>query len=330
MMLDVFKSDAFSYTKLVAAINKIPYVPTRIGAMGVFTEEGISTTSLAIEMQSGVLTLVPTAARGASGAVKNPERRNVRNFNTVHLPQRVAVMADEVQNLRAFGSESDEEVAMNLLNKKMVIARRDLDITHEWQRMGCLKGNVLDADGTTVIYNYFTEFGVSQTTQSWALSNSTTKVLQLSIQLKRLIESVLGGVMNSGVTVLCSAEFFDAFTSHPAVIDAYKYQQSQFLREDNRDGFQFGGITWEEYRGAIGATRFIAANEAYAIPTGVPDLFKSLFAPAPYMETVNTLGVPFYAKQKSLDYDVGLEIQVQSNPLHICTRPDAIVKLTAT
>lgn len=330
MMLDIFKSDAFAMTRLVAAINKIPYVPTRIGNMGLFAEEGINTLSAAIEMQDGVLTLVSTASRGSSGPAKNLQRRTVRDFRTVHLPQRVAVMADEVQGLRAFGSETEEEVAMNYLTKKMAVARRDLDITHEWQRMGCLKGQVLDADASTVLYNYFTEFGVSQSTQSWALTTPTTKVLQLTIALKRLIEGKLGGVMNSGVRVLCSSEFFDAFTSHAAVIEAYKYQQSNFLRTDNRDGFEFGGVVWEEYRGAVGATRFIAANKAYAIPLGVPDLFKTLYSPAPYMETVNTTGLPFYAKQERLDFDTGLDVQVQSNPLHICTRPDAIVELTSS
>lgn len=330
MLLDVFKNDAFNTVSLIAAINKVPYVPTRLGKLGLFAEEGTSSLTVAIEMQNGVLTLVPTASRGAPGPAKNLERRNIRDFRPVHMPQRVSVMADEVQGLRAFGSETEVEMATAYLAKKMAIPRRDLDITHEWQRMGCLKGIVLDSDGTSVIYNYFTEFGVVQTTASWALSVTTTKVLQLTVALKRTIEDKLGGVMMSGVRVLCSPEFFDAFTSHPAVVEAYKYQQSTFLRTDNRDGFEFGGVIWEEYRGTIGGTRFIAANEAYAFPEGVPDMFKSVFAPAPYMETVNTMGLPFYAKQKNQDYDTGVEVQIQSNPLHICTRPDAVVKLTAT
>ncbi len=331
MHLDVFKSSAFDLMTLTAAINKIPHVPTRLGKMGLFVDEGVSTTSVSIEMQDGVLTLVPTASRGAPGAVKGVERRNLRNFNTVHLPQRVSVLADEVQNLRAFGKETEEELATARLAAKMAVARRDLDITHEWQRMGCLKGQVLDADGSTVLYNYFTEFGVSQSTAAWALTTDATKVRSLCVALTRTIESKLGGVMNSGVHVLCSAEFFDKLVDHPAVAEAYKRQNDgAFLREDKRNGFMFGEVFFEEYRGAVGATRFIAANKAYAIPMGVPDLFKSFYAPAPYMETVNTVGLPFYAKQKSLDYDLGLEVQVQSNPLHICTRPDVVVEITAS
>lgn len=330
MMLDVFKGDAFGFTELIAALTKIPYVPTRLGKLGLFAEDGVSTTSVAIEMQNGVLTLVPTAPRGAPGVVKTVERRNVRNFSPVHLPQRVAVMADEVQNLRAFGKDSEEETAMKLLTQKFTIARRDLDLTHEYQRMGALKGIVLDADGST-IYNYFTEFGVTAQTANIALSVNTTKVLQAMTGVKRQIEDKLGGVMNSGYLVLCSPEFMDAMTGHPAVTETYKAQAGAVLRSDLRGGFDFASdMRFEEYRGTIGGQRFIGANKALVIPLGVPELFKTLYAPAPYMETVNTMGVPFYAKMKELDYNTGAEWQVQSNPLHMNTRPDAIVELTAT
>ena len=330
MMLDVFKGDGFSLTSLTKAINLIPYTPTRLGALGLFNPEPINTTTVAIEMQDGKLTLVPTAPRGAPAPMKNMNRRTLRNFTAVHLPQGVSLMADEIQGLRAYGSETETETAQNYPNRKMVVPRRDLDVTHEWQRMGAIKGQVLDADGTTVIYNFFTEFGVTQSTQSIAFSTATTKVLQAVMALKRKVEDKLGGVMMSGLRVICSSEFFDALTSHPVVQDAYKYQMSQMLRSDVRMGFEFGGVIWEEYRGTVGSTRFIAANKAYAIPEGVPDLFTTYFAPAPYMETVNTAGLPFYAKMENADFDKGINVEIQSNPLHMCTRPDAIVELTAT
>lgn len=330
MMLNIFGSSAFEFTKLVAAINLIPHVPTRLGQMGLFRAEGVDTLTVAIEMENNVLTLVPTAARGAPGVVKGVERRNIRDFRTVHLPQRAAIMADEVSGLRAFGSESEEELAMGRLNKKMVVARRDLDITHEYQRMGALRGIVLDADGST-IYNFGTEFGVTPGAANIALSNTATKVLQEVISLKGTVEDVLGGVAYTGMHALCSKEFFAALTSHPAVTETYKYQMSNVLREDRRyTGFEFGGVFWEEYRGSVGGTRFIGANKALLIPLGVPDMFMSYFSPAPYMETVNTIGLPFYMKAKNMDYDTGVEWQVQSNPLHINTRANAVLELTAT
>jgi hypothetical protein len=325
MMLDVFKSDAFHYTKLVQAINKIPHVPTRLGTTGLFEPEGITTLSVAIEMQGGRLTLVPTAGRGTRGPAKNPERRNIRDFRTVHLPQTVVIMADEVMGLRSFGSEQDTETAMGLLTKKIAVARTDLDLTHEYQRMGALKGLVLDADGST-LYNFHTEFGVPKTTFNFNLDQDATDVLEKCVQWKRAIEEQLGGVMMTGLEVQCSAEFFDAFTGHPEVKETYKAQQGSVLRTDRRDGFEFGQIFWQEYRGTVNGTRFIPAGRAIPIPRGVPGMFKSYFSPAPYMEAVGTEGLPFYMKAKTMDFDVGVEYDIQSNPLHINTRPEAIIE----
>jgi hypothetical protein len=48
------------------------------------------------------------------------------------------------------------------------------------------------------------------------------------------------------------------------------------------------------------------------------------------METVNTIGLPYYAKQEELRMGKGIDLESQSNPISICTRPRAVIKLTAT
>lgn len=59
----------------------------------------------------------------------------------------------------------------------------------------------------------------------------------------------------------------------------------------------------------------------------MPDFFITRFAPADYMETVNTDGLPYYTRVEPLPFGKGLEIESQSNPLHLPTRPKAIIKL---
>ena len=99
------------------------------------------------------------------------------------------------------------------------------------------------------------------------------------------------------------------------------------LRNDVRGGFKFADVIWEEYRGKIGTQAFIGDNEAYLVPEGVADLFITRNAPADYNETVNTLGLPLYAKQAPLPMDRGIEMEAQKNPLNLCTQPVAIIKL---
>ena len=56
----------------------------------------------------------------------------------------------------------------------------------------------------------------------------------------------------------------------------------------------------------------------------------SRFAPAPYNETVNTVGLPYYAKAKEMEFGKGVEVEAQSNPLNICLRPTALVEVTTS
>ena len=325
MQLDVFSSDpAFTVTELTKSINLLSYQPTKLQRLGWFTQEPIDTTSVNIEMEGDVLTLVPAKPRGAPGEVKGLQRRNLRNFQAIHLPQRTALMADEVQNLRAFGSQTETELAKDRLMKKVKVVRRDLDLTIEYHRMGALKGLILDATGSTIL-DLYAEFGVSQQTQDMELDVTGTKVLLKVISAKRKSEDSLGGVEAAGYHALCSPGFFDALVTHPAVEETYKYQQGSTLRTDRRGGFEFGEVFWEEYRGAGNVK--IADNTALLVPLGVPDMFVTYYAPAPYMETVNTMGLPFYLKQEPMRMNVGIEAECQSNPLNLITRPASIIKL---
>jgi Phage major capsid protein E len=51
--LDIFSSSAFSMVALTDAINHMPYVPGRIGQLGLFREQGVSTTSVMVEEREG-------------------------------------------------------------------------------------------------------------------------------------------------------------------------------------------------------------------------------------------------------------------------------------
>jgi Phage major capsid protein E len=68
-------------------------------------------------------------------------------------------------------------------------------------------------------------------------------------------------------------------------------------------------------------TPFIDPNQAHFFPLGTPNLFKTFFAPADYIETVNTLGLPRYAKAIPSDNNKSVRLEMQTNPLSLCLRP---------
>lgn len=327
MNIDVFRGDGFSLTSLTDAINRLPFVPTRIGSLGYFRESGISTLSAEVEVRNGKLTLVQSRPRNSPGAYKTNERRKLHQFQAIHLPQQVEVMADEVQGLRAFGSETEAQTAQGLLDEKNAVALTDLALTLEYQRVGAIKGLVVDADGTTTLYDYFTTLGVTQQVVDFNLEVATQEQILNCLAVARAIEDELGGLVYTGIRAFCGKTFFNDFTTHATVKDAYRlYQESVKLRSDNRGGFEFGNIVFEEYRGSVNGTPFIADTEAYFVPEGVPGMFMTKYAPANYVETVNTLGVRTYQRIEFMKYNKGIEAEIQSNPIHLNMMPRAVIK----
>lgn len=329
--LDIFNDDAFGLVSLTKSINEQPHVPGRIGELGLFSEDGVSTTTVAVEKLGDTLALVPAGERGAPAANVKGGKRTMVDFRAVHLPQRSTIGADEIQGVRAFGSETELETIQGIVNKRLAKHRRSIDATVEYQRIGAIKGQILDSDGSTVLVDIFSRFGLTQQTKVMALGTDTTKVRIKINEAKRLMEDALGNAVYRSARALCSASFFDAFSTHPNVEKFYlNWQAAADQRDDVRSGFLFGGVFWEEYRGKVGSTSFIADGDAYLVPEGVPDLFVTSFAPADYVETVNTIGVPYYAKQELVPFGKGVELESQSNLICLSTRPRASIKLSVS
>lgn len=328
--LDIFNDDAFGVASLTAAINNPPEgqaVPSLLDDL--FEEEGITTTSVMIERDGDSLALVPSRERGAPGNVTTGSKRDMIPFSTIHLPTVGAIKADEVQGVRAFGSETEAETVENIVNKRIWKMRSRLEATLRYHRVGAVTGKIYDADGTSVLLDLYNRFGISQQTVNFALGTATTDLQQKIRDAKRKSEDVIGGSgIITGWLGICGRGFYDAYVGHENVKAAFdRWNDGQFLRDDLRKGFTFGEVVWKEFYGKVGNIQFIGTDDAYLIPIGVSELFITRFAPADYMETVNTLGLPFYAKQEIMRMNKGVELEAQTNPLNICTKPRAVIKL---
>lgn len=335
--LDVFNTDAFSLQSMTAAINQLPEVPTILGSLGVFEEAGVTTTSISIEKQNEVLTLVERSARGGVGEVEDRETRNMRNFIIPHFQRNDSVLADEVQNVRAFGSENTLQTVQDRVNQKMARHTRSFDFTMEFLRLGALSGIVLDKDGL-VIHNLFSEFGVTPPqTVDFVLGTAATDVRGKCASVRDGIEDACEGAMVSRVYGLAGDTFFQKLVTHSKVEDTYKnWEASVSLRNDPRLPFEFGGISWIRYhtkpkaKVGNGNSPLIGATSCRFVATGVPELFITRFAPADYEETVNTVGLPRYARQYAMPNGKGRMMEMQMNPIVLCTRPDALIPGTTS
>ena len=334
-MQDPFNDPSFNLANLTAAINILPNNYGRIAEMGLFAVKPITGRTVLIEEKNGVLSLLPSRPLGSPGTQAGHGTRKLRSFVVPHIPHDDIVLPGDVAGVRAFGSETELETVATIVNDRLQTMKNKHDLTHEWLRMGALKGLILDADGST-LFDLYSEFGITKKTISFALGTATTDVRAKCLAVKRWIQKNLQGERMTSVRVVVSAEFFDALTGHTNVKATYaNWQGAQDrLGGDMRTGFDYGGITFEEYAGEATDSegtlrRFIASGAGHAFPEGTGTTFHQYAAPADFNETVNTLGQVYYAKQEPRDMGRGTNLHTQSNLLPLCLRPAVLVECTA-
>lgn len=336
-MLDIFNNSAFSVTSLTDVVNELKYRPSRIAELGLFQTSSVATTSVAIERIGDMLQLVRPSPRGAPGEVRDMPKRSIENLTIPHFQRDWHVYADEVQGIRALGSETNLKTVQQLVTEKMGANLADFDLTEEYSRLGAVTGIVTYADGTTL--NLYNKFDVTPETEiAFNLSASSPvdgALRQQCTKVIRNMRAILGGVNFGSVHAFVGDDFFDDLLKHPEVRETYKgYSDAAILRDSyvgrNRGSnpiFEFGGIVWENY-GAVQADDQVGihTDKAQFFPIGVPGLFRTYYGPADYIETVNTLGKRLYSKQWRMQNDKGINGEMQSNALQICTRPKVLLK----
>lgn len=328
MLLDIFKNDAFNVISLSEAMISAPFKPGRLGEMGLFMDSPISTTTASFEEKEGVLALIPATQRGGPGVPHATGKRHLRAIAVPHIQLDDRVTAGDLSGVRAFGSETELETVADVVNGRLVEMKNSHEVTLEYHRLGAIKGIVLDADGATEIADLYDLFGVTAPSIVYFdLEDSTTDVKAKCLEVKRAVEKALGIANIGNVHAFVGKDFFDLLTGHEETKAAYeRWMNGQALREDMRTSFPFGGIMFEEYPGTVGGQQFIGDTEARFFPVGIPRLFKTIYAPADYVETVNTLGRPYYAKQWESDDGKAVNLETQQNPLCVCMRPRALIQ----
>ncbi|CUX63289.1 MULTISPECIES: major capsid protein [Agrobacterium] len=327
--------DPFSLESLTAAVNAEPYRPGQISAAALFEEDSVSTTSVSIEMRNGKLSLVEPSSRGGSGETTGDDDRSKHIIGVPHYQRDDSIAADEVQNVREFGTESSLENLEGRVNRKAQRHARDLTMTLEHQRVGAIKGIVTSKSGG-VLVDLYNLFGLAvPAAVSLELDVDSTIVTSLWQDVIYSLEDSLDEAYG-GIRVFTGRDFHKALWQHKSVRETFLYNSgAAVLRQDVPDSFVWGGATWERYKTGAKATAdlgspYIAHNEARVVMEGVPDLFITRFAPADYNETVNTPGLPFYSRAIEKRNGKGYDLEVQMNAISVCTRPQTLRRLTLT
>jgi len=342
--MDIFNADPFSAFELTSAIEKIPHKPQLLGSLNLFTPRPVRTETVAVEQREGKLVLIQTSQRGAPLGEGQAEKRTIRDFRTSRIAKGDIVQASEIQNIRAFGRESElmqvmDEVMRRIAGPTGLMSQ--IELTWENMRLGAIQGVVTDADGTTLM-DWYSAMGVTQAAEiDFDLDNTSPAagaIRKKCNQVIRQMQVAAAGVWIPGQTsimALCGDNFWDDLTAHSEIRQTYlNTQQASDLREINQpyETFRYGGITWMNYRGTDdGTTVAVGTDKAKFFPVNAPGAFEVAYSPLESMGFVNTPGQPLYSMiVRDLQRDMWVRPEVYSYPLFICTRPGMLQRARRT
>jgi len=346
--LDIFDGTGFKGAELTDWVNvKAPYVPGLVGSMPMmFPGEGVYTPTVQFDELNGSLTLIPSSPRGTPPSQSAAPKGTIRTFNTVRLAAEAPLLADQVASIRVLGQVGVLRTAQQLVEQRVtgpfgIKSRMGLTLEHKY--LGSIDGLVLDADNSSVLYDFFALFGVSRpATQTFAFSGSTVDsgdYAKFLTGVKRKSVLALNGldISQAMPVMLCGDNYYDTAWASKEIVNARKTGalgagKNAAIEEISGNGafdsFVYNRVLHINYRGSdqgqgtednqvgidIDSGRFFYA--------GVPGLFQSYFAPADTWEFVNTLGLPSYLLQRpERQTSSQRTFEVQTNILPMNMRP---------
>ncbi len=338
MHMNIFDNDAFTLQSMTAAVEKIPFIPGFLGSLGIFGQgDGVATDTVTIERKDHTLTPIMTSQRGTEPPMGSTDKAKLRAFNIPRVAKADQVFAREVANVRAFGSEGDLLTAVKLIAQKQAKLRQEHELTMEMHRLSAAQGILLDADNSTVLYNWFDEFGISQPAEidfDLDAASPAEGVLRnlISDSVVRPIARALGASFNPGVRIigLAGDTFYDQLVNHNDVRVTFKnWEAATGLRESTAfERFPFANVDWINYRGTDdNSTCAVGVGKVKFIVTGVPGLYRRVNGPGESMDTIGTIGKPIYSEMVRDDKrNQWVQPEIYSYPLHLCTRPEALLR----
>ena len=328
--------NGFKVTDLTEELVSIPNRYGLIEQLGIFGVEPVSQHTVTFEASERVIGLINDKIRGERNNVSKDGTRVMRSYAIPHFPLDDYITPQDVQGQRAYGSDQAERLDAVQARKLMTI-RESHAATLETARAKAITTGDIYAPNGTVVGNFYTDFGVTRKQVAFDLTNAAVNPLTKQREIVHHIRSsIKSGEMPTEIIAICSSGFFDAYIDNAQVKEAYKFYTStqEPLRNGVWDQFRHGNITLIRYDGtyedsAGNVVDLIPDNDAYFLPLGTRDSFKTYFSPANKFDLANTLGEEAYVFVYEDGKGSKIEIESEQNVLNILRRPQVVVRAVA-
>ena len=335
LVTDIFDQNAWGVVEYNEEIvDRVDHKPELLGALNLFAPIYSRSRTILIAERNRTLALIPTSETGAPPKELELSGANVRPFQTHRLAEGSTIYAHELAGLANQPFEiQTKEVTEEVADRNGQIID-EMELTWEHMRFGAIQGVVYDADGTTVLHNWFDEWGITPPdVVNFALATATTDVRKKCRDVGRAMQRAAKGVWTprTRIGALVGDNFYDALINHPQIKETKIGTERAPLLE-NIEGYsaiEIENITFINHRGMDdGSTLTIPTDDARFFPIGARGAFQVGYGPAEFHPYVNRRGQERYGMllPDPSGRNAWDRVEQYSYPLFICTRPEMLLR----
>lgn len=336
----------FDYENIVAAVDRLPNLFSRVGELGVYNAGGgVPTHTVTVARRNGRIVLLDPVARDGKRQEANRDTKTAKTFDVPTFKFGDKLLPSDIQGITAFqpGPKQLENMA-NQLNRRLLKTRQPHDQTFEFYRMQGLKGIISDPLGNEM-YDLFQVFGVTKKVIYFDLDNPNSKIGEKIEELEDHIATNLRGDVSNGTHVFTASDFqrklkrhswYEKYlTGHAAALQQLDASRENPTNPNARRRIQIEDTTFESYTGeaensAGDTVKFVADGVGHAFPVGTVNTFFEHDAPPERMSKVNQVpDTEIFISTKELDHDQGIDIDTESCKICLCAQPEVLVEVSA-
>lgn len=310
------------YVDRTSAINKIPFQPNLISALGFFREETVSADVVTFDERENKLVVLDDHLRNVDK--KNgidPKEYKTHLLPVPHYPVESTITVKQLKGIRNFDTDVEQAIESAVAEDlEKHVSQHDNHLEYVQAKMLCSGQLVTQNYGTL---DMFTEFGVVKKTKAIDFTDTTALEPQFRALTNEIKKSYTSGRLR-GYVLLCGADFFTAFTNHADIKEGFVVAgQNSPLRNELGEvangytSMQYGNIVVVQYDDVFttstGTDQPLDDAEAVLVPRAV--LGSTFFAPVSKLSGVGAAGAKRFASSFRDPKDRYVEIESEQNTL---------------
>jgi len=322
----------FGVLDFTPLVELVPRVPKLLSSLGLIQNTVMGETTVAqVERVTESLDVIAARARGGDRNFAGRESAISRNFNIPLFPLDTRWTAQEIQDLRLYGTSDTPATLQDRVMRSMNRIAKSHTNTFEKALYAALKGSSYSPEWLQGQYNYFTEFGVTPVTFPIDFTDDAVDP-RITVEAEAR-QSIITNAADNGdsykVIAIVGSGFFNSLITHPLVQAAYDSYPSESEPLRRRLGgelinrsFDTSGVTYiEDISGEI------ATGDAYFLPMGISTMFMAQYAPADSVLYANQVAQEMYVFLDDTSHRAS-KVETESSFIIVNTRPELVVKAT--